>query len=166
MNTTDIEIAIADIFNPRVNIIVPNVSWGLGLHECDVLILTKSGYAYEVEIKISRADLKKDLNKAHMHKSNRIRGLWFALPQQLLKHMNLIPSNAGIISVSSPEADAFYPKFERRPTLNIDAKQFTREEIVKLIHLASMRIWPMKKRLRERCWEIEKLQKNLPILRP
>ena len=47
-----------NFFNYRANLIVPNISWGLGLHECDLLVLTSSGYATEIEIKVSKADLK------------------------------------------------------------------------------------------------------------
>lgn len=50
----EIEIAIARYFGIRQNAIVPNVSWGLGFpYECDLLILRDSGFAIEIEIKIS-----------------------------------------------------------------------------------------------------------------
>lgn len=66
MKTIELEIAIMEYFGIRQNLIVPNVSWGMnGLHECDVLILSKAGYATEVEIKISKPDLLKDRDKKH-----------------------------------------------------------------------------------------------------
>jgi len=64
MTSKEIEILVADYFNYRANLIVPNVSWGLGVHECDILVLTKAGYAWEVEIKTSVADVKADLKKS------------------------------------------------------------------------------------------------------
>jgi len=36
---------------------------GMGLQECDVISISKSGYIYEHEIKTSRADFKKDFIK-------------------------------------------------------------------------------------------------------
>lgn len=61
MNTLEIETAIAMKLDIRKHIIVPNISWGAGLHECDLLVINKSGYATEIEIKISKSDLKKRL---------------------------------------------------------------------------------------------------------
>ena len=41
---------------------------GMGLQECDVISVSKSDYIYEYEIKISRADFKKDFVKEkHTH---------------------------------------------------------------------------------------------------
>lgn len=55
----DIELATASHFDSRANLIVPNISWGMGLdHEIDLAIVNpKSGYMREVEIKISKSDL-------------------------------------------------------------------------------------------------------------
>jgi len=36
---------------------------GMGLSECDVISVSKSDYIYEYEVKISKADFKKDFNK-------------------------------------------------------------------------------------------------------
>ncbi len=41
---------------------------GMGLSECDVISISKSDYIYEYEIKISRADYKKDfIKEKHTH---------------------------------------------------------------------------------------------------
>jgi hypothetical protein len=56
LKTAEMEVELGRYFNYRQNIIVSNVSWGLGIHECDLLIITKSGYATEVEIKVSLSD--------------------------------------------------------------------------------------------------------------
>lgn len=64
LNARDIEIAIAKMFNYRMNVIVPNVSWGLGLRcECDLLIVSQRRYATEIEIKVSKSDIKADKKK-------------------------------------------------------------------------------------------------------
>ncbi len=52
MKTIDIEIAVMAYLGIRKNLIVPNVSWGLVTYEMDLLSLTQSRYATEIEIKI------------------------------------------------------------------------------------------------------------------
>ena len=64
MNAREIEYHVSNYFDVLRNICVPNVSHGFnGLWESDLLIVTKARYLYEVEIKTSVADLRKDLKK-------------------------------------------------------------------------------------------------------
>ena len=98
MNTIDIEIAIANHFDYRRNIIVSNVSWGMNIHECDLLVLTKSGYATEVEIKISKSDILRDKNKIHGHIHKKIKKLYFAVPENLRNCVDFIPERAGFFA--------------------------------------------------------------------
>jgi hypothetical protein len=148
MNTREIELAIARLFNYRQCLIVPNVSWGLsGLgHECDVLVVRPSGYAIEIEIKISKSDLIKDLKKWHCHKSNLIRQLWFAIPSQLSDSIGLIPEHAGVLSASTNHG---YVRFNtvRTARVNRDCRKLTNEEIAKISSLGCMRIWTLKSSL-------------------
>lgn len=52
LSIQQIELAIAQMFGIRNNIIVPNVSWGFfDTHEADLVIINKSNYLTEVEIK-------------------------------------------------------------------------------------------------------------------
>ena len=61
----EIELAIAKYYGTREHIIVPNISWGFDyMHECDMFIIKKSGYAVEVEIKRSKNDLINDFKKS------------------------------------------------------------------------------------------------------
>lgn len=138
----EIEIAIAKYFNTRINMIIPNVSWGIwGLnHECDLFILTKTGWAYEVEIKVSKSDLKADLKKNHSHSSKLLRKLYFAIPKKLELHIDLIPEHAGILVV---HAGGFVSKI-REARLNEKAIKITNEHRIKLGQLAAMRIWNLK----------------------
>lgn len=65
----------------RSQIVVPNVSWGLLNHECDLVICSKSGYLTEVEIKRSYADFLADFNKKHHHDDDeRIKAFYYAVP--------------------------------------------------------------------------------------
>ncbi len=64
ITTPEMECALAAFFDSRANLIVPRVHWGMAdLHECDLLMVSKVGYVTEIEIKITRADLKKDAEK-------------------------------------------------------------------------------------------------------
>jgi len=138
---TKIEIAIANYFDFRQKIIVPNVSYGLNVHECDILIMTKAGYAYEVEIKISKGDLKADLKKKHQHINKRIKGLWFCIPKKLESSINYIPVRAGILIYN-----VGYIKEIRKPIIQ-QATPFTDGDITHLLHLGCMRIWGLKKKI-------------------
>jgi len=99
ITSLDIEIAVAKHFGWRQNVIVPNVHWGLGLHyEADLVVLRPSGWAIEIEIKISAADIRADLKKLRQHNSPLFRELYFAVPECLTENPN-IPAHAGILSV-------------------------------------------------------------------
>ncbi|MBT9170538.1 MAG: hypothetical protein DDT18_00881 [Actinobacteria bacterium] len=104
ITVSEIELAVADYFNPRVNLIVPNISWGMFLHECDMLIVTKNNYAYEVEIKTTKSDLVADQKKRHNHSNKKIKKLYFAIPDYLLQYAEYIPDHAGIIVVANKKA--------------------------------------------------------------
>jgi len=59
ITTPEMEIALVRFFNYRTNLIVPNVHWGMNMHECDLLMVSKAGYCTEIEIKVTRADIKR-----------------------------------------------------------------------------------------------------------
>lgn len=151
MKCEDIEIAVARFFNIRMNLSVPNISWGMGLHECDLLICTVRDYFIEVEIKVSKADLKADKKKNHHHFSTKIRRLYFALPKKMLEKdgvEELIPSWAGIISVGESEVGN-YTKIERKAKINPNAMPLTLTEKYEFARLGTLRIWDLKQRLQK-----------------
>jgi len=142
----EIEIQVARYFNTRINMIVPNVFWGLDLmHECDLFILTKTGYAYEVEIKTSISDLKADLKKRHGHKSKALRRLYFALPEKIFTYLclEIIPNHAGVLVVDQ------YGRVskKREAKLNPEAFKINQTKQIKLGLLAAMRIWNLKSQI-------------------
>lgn len=148
MNARDIEIAVANYFDYRANLIVPNVYWGMGLnHEADLLILSKAGYATEVEIKVSRADLKRDADKAHAHEGAIIKALWFAVPMALVDFaLEHIPEESGLLMIwERPHrgASGFVavagPK--RFPKPRPGSRKFTDHEREQLARLAALRYW-------------------------
>jgi len=154
LTTREIEVAIAEWLGVRERLTVPNVSWGLNMHECDLLTLNKSGYASEIEIKVSKSDLKADANKSHLHRSNRIRYLYFAMPKGMACCEEFVPVQAGIVLVSN-DGDGYGYKLRyrcelvRRPITNKYARKFTPEEISDLARLGTLRIWALKRRILE-----------------
>jgi hypothetical protein len=145
----DIEIAVAKYFGYRQHVIVPNISWGLGfLHEIDVLVMTKSGYCTEIEIKTTRSDLKRDLLKTHQHESSKIRQHFLAVPRRLADlGLETFPKHWGILSID--EESRFVEK-RREAIRNKEARALSLPEIHHLYELASMRTWSLKETLSSR----------------
>ena len=161
LTTLEMEIALANYFDLRRNIIVPNISWGFHIHECDLLIIRPSGYLVEVEIKISLADLKKDQKKYHGHRDRRIKALYFAIPEYLQSHVSLIPQRAGVLvlkeksyfdcpDIIKQELKEYkYLKFEplRKPLINTNADKIDERTQLKIARLGTLRIWSLKRKL-------------------
>ena len=163
MTTLEMEIALAAHFNHRQNLIVPNVHWGFFIHEIDLLVVTKAGYAYEVEIKISKADLVKDKDKEHQHRDSqgRIKHLYFAIPEKLKAEITHIPDRAGIITVKkymakwgrhgrdgyeTYEKEAYDCQVIRQPQI-LGTYLFSDAERYAIARLGALRIWSMKDKL-------------------
>lgn len=159
-----IEIAIADYFDIRTKIIVPNVSFGLfAYHEADLIVLYKSNWCSEVEIKVTAQDIKKDLQKRHHHKEKNIRDLWFAVPSELAGNSD-IPKEAGILSVSRyiwRGRIKYRVEVKRLPVKNKTARKFTDEERLKLLRLGCLRIFGLKRKLDEKQDIIRELKAKL-----
>lgn len=139
----EIEIAIAQWFGYREHVIVPNVSWGFLTYEADLLVLSSSGYAWEVEIKISRGDLVRDKHKRHSHESRKVRQLWFAIPEKLANCIEHVPERAGVLIVST---DGKVREL-RKPTANEFAIKLTDAQQFQIARLGAMRVWDLKKRI-------------------
>lgn len=145
MKTIDMELAVAGHLDPIRNLIIPNVSWGMFNHELDLLVLTKSGYVWEIEIKVSKADLIRDKEKRHGHYDpwNRIRCLYFAIPEKLLLYKEHIPKRAGIIVVDNKSVCCIW----RKPIPDAQARKFTIKEQFKIARLGAIRVWGLKRKL-------------------
>lgn len=152
MNARQIEIAVATLFNWRQNIIVPNVAWGWGLrHEADMVVLRRSGWAIEIEIKCTASDILADLEKRVPHLDNcLIRQCYFAVPTKLVDNPN-IPLQYGVIEIlenNAPDASwARRARIIRPASINRKARRTTEDEQRKLAELGAMRIWALKQKL-------------------
>jgi hypothetical protein len=161
VNCLEIEVEIMREFKFRQNLIVPNISNQMGIvaFETDVLILTKSNYAYGFEIKVSKSDLKADFKKPQHKKFNEMRNgktglerfygkfkhFSYAVPEQLKEcALELIPDFCGLWVYKKPEYPA-YPKFycAKKPQKLFDYK-WTEKQRYELARLGTMRIFALK----------------------
>lgn len=68
----------------RVNIFVPNVSWGyFKSHEADLLMISKAGYLTEFEIKRSWSDFLADFKKDGTHFEGKVAHLYYVVPESI-----------------------------------------------------------------------------------
>jgi len=154
ISTVEMEVAIAKMFDIRKHIVVPNLSWGFdGMHECDLFFVRKTGYAFEVEIKRSKADLLADFKKGHNHvdKKNRIVQLYYAIPRELLKKCEEhIPEDSGIIICEKYESNGKYYSYasiHREAKRKKGARKLNAKERLKVASLGCMRIWKLKEKI-------------------
>lgn len=148
----EMEISISNLFDVRKNIIVPNISWGIDIHECDLFIVRNTGYCIEVEIKRSKQDLKKDFEKVHAHKDkhNRIKEFYFALPDYLYESCKELIGDNGLILVSkwkSNKKTYIKAKIHTKSKSDNSARKLTDIEILKVLKLGIMRVWKLKEKL-------------------
>jgi hypothetical protein len=150
----DIEVALTNsLYKITRYFVVPNVSWGLGFnHELDILAVTKDGYATEIEIKTSKQDTIKDLEKSHKHYSDKLKYLYFAIPEYGESWIEHIPKDAGVILIKRKNNGHLYGVVFRKAEANKKCRKLTIDEQIKLGRLAAMRIWKLKKK-------VDKLQK-------
>jgi len=160
--TTDwMEIVLSNFFDIRRNFIVPRVSWGLnGEYEKDLVVVYPSGWATEIEIKISKADLKSDLKKPHSHDSILMRKLYFAIPETMNKEdvISLIPEKAGIIVINNSYIPnkknsidnlmgGWNAHIVRECIINKKSRKLTEVEIKKIQRLGYLRYWSQARKI-------------------
>ena len=148
LTVKDIQALLAEYFGIRNNIIVPNVSWGLLDYEADLLVMNKTGYVTEIEIKRSWSDFLADFKKdENAHKSEIIYQFWYCVPDSLYKDCidklkevypdsldrpNVISySDSGVLNFHGKTAS--YCRGKHR-------KMFLEEQL-KLARLGAMRYW-------------------------
>lgn len=149
----DIILALTQKGNPHdlsTHLVVPNVSWGLKIHECDLISVTKAGYASEIEIKVSVADTKKDMEKRHNHESDKLKYLYFAMPEYIYdKAKEFVPDRAGIYTVKAykwRKQMRYRVELKRKPEVNKDHRKLTDVEYSQLQRLAAMRYFSLLRR--------------------
>jgi hypothetical protein len=164
-------------FYIRKNIVVPNCSWGFLNHEADLLIMSKSGYLTEVEIKRSWSDFKADFQKNHTHNDKHIAHLYYAVPvsigEKVFKwlydgeykvedrwltyckskvngYTENNPNKCGLILYA--DCDVAHPRGNigiNVPAALIGNYACNDKDTISLLRLGNMRIWNLKKKLAE-----------------
>ena len=151
MNSKEIEIALTtewySKFNTRRYFVIPNAWWGINLdHEADLLAISGSGYAHEIEIKVSVSDMRADLKKYKhktIYKSKTIRAFWYAMPVSIYeKCIEIIPEIAGIITIDD---NTHRNTVVRKPKINTLSAKLSTNNMLKLGNLMAMRYWNLKK---------------------
>jgi hypothetical protein len=143
----------------RSVLVVPNCHWTGS--ECDLLVLEPGLRIIDVEIKISRADLRADLKKDKWWKSRpwsrrhraRERREW---PEKVWKHYYCMPSaiwtdelyadipaTSGVILLCEPGKAHGGPwiRIVRRAKPNREAKPISAADAIDLSRLTSLRLW-------------------------
>jgi hypothetical protein len=151
--------AIAYQFFKRSVVIVPNCHW-TG-HEADLLVVHKDLRIIDIEIKISRQDLKADLTKDKWWKSRpwsrrhlpKERRAWpdkvwkhyYAMPAEIWddKLLAFIPETSGVLLVRQDgRYDGGVYIWAKKPAKPCrEAKPITPADAVDIARLASLRMW-------------------------
>ena len=150
------------VFRAKHLVIVPNCSWPGS--ECDLLVVTPNLRVIDVEIKISRADLRADARKdkwyhswdwrldGHYDKTRRKRRQWphrvwkhyYALPRDLwsAELLDSLPSPAsGVLLMYEEKSGDFRIRVERMAKPDRQAEKITPEDAIDIARLASLRMW-------------------------
>lgn len=165
MSYREIEIAVANLFDYRRNIIIPNVSHGFFYdgHEADILIVTPQNYVTEVEIKTSISDLKADFKKMNFHGIKNLQKngyvsittpiiaqLYYALPEDIYEQGSEIIINneprAGLIKIEKHEMRVKGTKEKCADRIR-GCVPIPEQRKERLLHLAAMRVWSLKEQL-------------------
>lgn len=153
------------IFNHKYLVVVPNTSW-TG-NECDLLVVTENLRVIDVEIKISRSDLKADAKKdkwfhywdykidgpaAFGDQSARRAREWL---QKVWKHYYALPAEvwsdslletlgsprSGVLLIDRDDSGAIKVKVKRMAAPCRDAERLSATQAVDIARLASLRMW-------------------------
>lgn len=137
-------------------LIVPQCNWTGS--ECDLLIIEKGLRIIDIEVKVSRADLKADMKKQKWWKHrpwsrrhlaaeprqwpDKVWKHYYALPESIWdsKLLESIPSNSGVLTLRH-EAHGIKVKVQRMAKPCREAKPITAADAIDLARLTSLRLW-------------------------
>jgi hypothetical protein len=153
IKTIDIELAILKKFKYQQNYIVPNITNQMNLlrFECDMLVISKSGFATGFEIKVSKGDLKADLKKQHFGNEKyykKFKSFYYAVPKELEEiALEIIPDFCGLYVFEVLKNK--YSFKEVKKSIKISAYKWPENEIFEVLRLGTMRIFSLKNKIRE-----------------
>lgn len=175
---TNIARALAlQVFDRRYLVMIPNCNW-TG-HECDLLAITTDLRIVDIEVKISRADLKADAKKEkwwHRRWNSPfttftggfaqagppcpdMRNTWppkvwkhyYVLPQEIWKDdlLDCLPSKASGVILLYQRDGKVCANIKRQAKPNRDAERIDAAAAIDLGRLASLRMWETYNRMSE-----------------
>lgn len=155
MNACHVRAMLHQTFQRKAVIIVPECSWTGS--ECDLLVVHDSLRIIDVEIKVSRADFKRDAAKdkwwrrvswsmgppQHLEWPRRVWKHYFAMPADVWKPelTEFLPSAASGVILVRDRGSFMHAEVERRATPNKDAEPISPKACVDLARLAGLRMW-------------------------
>lgn len=165
------------IFNRKYLVVVPNCTW-TG-YECDLLAITPNLRIVDVEVKISRVDLKADARKDKwFHSWNyKIDGPWtidkthadrrprdwpkkvwkhyYAMPKDIWRAdlVECMPANSGVLLLTERRGRIEVSSI-RVAKPNPDAEKISAENAIDMARLASLRMWATYQRHRPQGFSI------------
>lgn len=147
----EIQIALRNsgIWNKRQDIFIPNLSWGLLNYEADLVIITKSGYLTEVEIKRSWEDFKADFKKGHEHDDPRVYYFHYCVPESICgRVVEFLQEKygAGRPSVLCVSEDGYIRHYDGGVAHRGGRKLFLEEQLT-AARLGCMRVWNLKEKI-------------------
>lgn len=148
------------LMNSRSVLVVPCCGWAG--HEADLLVIEPKLRIIDIEIKISRSDLKADLKKDKWWTTRpwsratgygeRSRREWpdkvwkhyYVMPQEIWddKLLSFIPATSGVLLLQrrrDGNGPLLYP--QRRAKPNKDAKPISAADCIDIARLANLRMW-------------------------
>lgn len=151
---SEIECCIARLWDCRQNVIVPNVSFGLfPTHEADLLLMSKSGYLTEFEIKRSWSDFLNDFKKGTTHDEGKVSVKYFVIPvaikEKALEYLDKGVDPDKMWGIITYDEDLILNTVRVPSNINKRNPEFklTLEEQFRLARLGAMRVWNLKEKL-------------------
>lgn len=122
-------------------------------HETDLVSVNKTGYATEVEIKISKADFKKDFDKSHYHESGFIKYFYYAVPYYMIDFaLENAPEGVGVMMIT-PAKNFGRVTIMREAIARKGARKVPDDKILKMERYMGMRYWSLLHKVRKYFWD-------------
>jgi hypothetical protein len=141
---------------------IPNLSWGLLPYEADFVVISKSGYLTEIEIKRSWEDFKADFKKKHNHDAEQVYYFYYCVPVSIVskvkefliekygeRHFIGAPAvlwydeNGGIRRLVDDGQKCFGSHYASSVSPNIKHRKLFLEEQLTVARLGQLRYWSL-----------------------
>lgn len=130
-------------------IVLPNISWSYLRWEADTIGVTKAGYLYEYEIKISYSDFLNDFKKRKHHSLKRGESVgspnYFIYVAPINSIPFCIPEYAGLFEISQHRSHLFIEEI-KKPKL-IHNRKLTSKDKIAMLRVVMFRYWKMSQQL-------------------